>query len=168
MQASKFKLIVGLGNPDKKYANTYHNAGFLFLDYLAKNQQISNFQFPIIKSEVYMNESGRFVAKVLKKHNVKPENLLIVHDDSDLTLGNYKLSFGQSAAGHHGVESIQTTLKTKNFWRLRIGIRPSAAAALAKGNRRLKAGEFVLKKISTEHQKLLKEVFEKAALKIQS
>src|SRR3989344_7401948 len=114
-------LIIGLGNPNPEYANTYHNVGHLFIDHLLK---IENLKLKIIKSEVYMNESGRFVAQALKKHNVKPEQLLIVHDDSDLQLGTYKLQFGRGAAGHHGIENVIKVLKTKNFWRLRIGIRP--------------------------------------------
>src|SRR3989344_5389201 len=144
----KIKLIIGLGNPDPKYANTYHNVGHLFIDYLLK---IENLKFKIIKSGVYMNESGRFVAKMLKKYNVEMEELLIVHDDSDLQLGAYKLQSSHGAAGHHGIESIQAALKTNNFWRLRIGIRPSTKTV------RQKAEEFVLKKITAENKKILKK-----------
>ena len=153
----KIKLIIGLGNPDPKYANTYHNVGHLFIDYLLK---IENLKFKIIKSGVYMNESGRFVAKMLKKYNVEIEELLIVHDDSDLQLGAYKLQSSHGAAGHHGIESIQAALKTNNFWRLRIGIRPSNEAV------RQKAEEFVLKKISSENKKILETVFEEIIKKL--
>lgn len=158
MNTSKphFQLVIGLGNPDAGYRNTYHNVGHLFVDYLEKNYTLSP-KPHTLKSDVYMNESGRFVAKALKKHNAKPENLLVVHDDSDLKIGQYKLVFGRGAAGHHGVESIQTTIKTKNFWRLRIGIRPPEEKV------RQKAEKFVLKKISADHKKLLAEVFAKAA-----
>lgn len=156
-----FKLIIGLGNPDMKYQNTYHNVGFLFIDYLEK-YQVSSIKYQAIKSDAYMNQSGTFVRKALKKAGVKPEELLIVHDDSDLELGKYKLSFGRGAAGHHGIENIMATLKSKNFWRLRIGIRPLPAKALATAGRP-KAGTFVLKKILPAHKKLLNEVFEKAA-----
>ncbi len=149
----ELKLIIGLGNPDKKYANTYHNVGFLFVDRLAENPP-----FPeLLKSDVYMNESGRFVTRALKKHGAKPEELLVIHDDSDLELGKYKLVFGRGAAGHHGIENIQATLKTKDFWRLRIGIRPPEEKV------RQKAEKFVLKKISPAHKKILNEVFEKVA-----
>src|SRR3989344_8085745 len=135
----KFKLIIGLGNPDEKYQNTYHNAGQLFIDYLQKNYTL----YPIpytLKTDVYMNESGLFVKKALKKSNAQPKDLLIAQDDSDITLGNYKLSFGRGAAGHHGIENIQANLKIKNFWRLRIGIRPKQK----EGTSRLKAEKFVL------------------------
>src|SRR3989344_7809417 len=154
-------LIIGLGNPNPEYANTYHNVGHLFIDHLLK---IENLKLKIIKSEVYMNKSGSFVSKTLKKYNAQPEELLIVHDDSDIELGKYKLSFGRGSAGHHGIESIQTTLKTKDFWRLRIGIRP--INPIGPVNRRPKAGDFVLKKISSENKKILEKVFQEIIKKI--
>lgn len=164
------RLIIGLGNPDPEYANTYHNIGFLAVDYLSKNPPISNYQLPITKSDVYMNESGKFVAKEIKKAGAKPEELLVVHDDSDIELGKYKLSFGRGAAGHHGVESVQTTLKTKNFWRLRIGIRPAEKKSLPAGRqapeKRLKAGDFVLKKITPADKKILEKTFEEIVAKL--
>ena len=162
MQANKLKLklVIGLGNPDKKYTNTYHNVGFLAVDFLTKNPPIFNSQFLISKSDEYMNNSGRFAAKMLKKHNVKSENLLIIQDDSDLKIGQYKFTEpGHSAAGHHGIESIQQYVPNK-FWRLRIGIRPPEEKI------RQKAEKFVLKKISSAHKKILEEVFEETAQEI--
>ena len=160
MNTSKpnFKLIVGLGNPDSKYQNTYHNVGHLFIDYLEKNYTLSP-KSHTLKSDVYMNESGKFVAKELKKSGAKPEELLIIHDDSDIEIGNYKLSFNRGAAGHHGIESIMATIKKNNFWRLRIGIRPKQK----EGAPRLKAEKFVLKKISSADKKILENVFREAA-----
>lgn len=149
------KLIIGLGNPDKEYEKTYHNVGFLFVDYWAKNLPISNFKFLIpkpIKSEIYMNESGRFVKKAVKKYNAKPEELLIIHDDSDIKLGEYKFSFGRSSAGHKGVQSTINSLKTKNFWRARVGVRK---------NKKQKAGDLVLKKMTKNDLEIINEVFGK-------
>ena len=157
------KLIIGLGNPDKKYENTYHNAGFLFVDWIIKNPQIQNLKFEVIKSDAFMNESGIFVGKVLKKNGRKTEDLLIVHDDSDLVIGKFKLDFGRGAAGHHGIESIQQHLKTNDFWRLRIGIRPTDDKI-----ERIKAGDFVLKKISAENKAIIERVFAEAAIKLES
>lgn len=153
------KLIIGLGNPDKKYTNTYHNVGHLAINYLSK---ILDSRFQILVSNSYMNESGNFVAKALKKYGVRAESLLIIHDDSDIEIGKYKMDFGRGAAGHHGVESIQQHLKTNDFWRLRIGIRPPQKPDEA----RLKAEEFVLKKISPENKKILKRVFEDVVEKL--
>ena len=151
----KPRLIIGLGNPGKQYEKTYHNAGFLFIQYLM-DKKPANSEFRIqnselLKSDVYMNESGKFVAKILKKHGVKPKEILIVHDDSDIELGKYKISFGRGSAGHRGVESIIKSFGTKNFWRLRIGIRKTAKE---------KAGELVLKKISKKDWEILEKVFQ--------
>jgi len=146
----KIKLIIGLGNPDKKYEDTYHNVGHLFVDYLAGEA---------MKSDEFMNESGKYVAKMVKKFGVKPQELLIVHDDSDIEIGRYKLTPpGHGAAGHHGIESIHQHLKTNDFWRLRIGIRPKQA----EGKERMKALDFVLKKISPADKKILGKTFEEA------
>ncbi len=174
------KLIIGLGNPDPQYKNTYHNTGALFAEYFKKFRDkptLIPYKLAIFASEAYVNNSGRFVIKMMRKHNARPDELLIAHDDSDLELGKYKLVFGRGAAGHHGIENIQAALKTKDFWRLRIGIRPSPSEALAKEGRRpkaglpavarrAKAGEFVLKKISPAHKKILNEVFEKTAAEL--
>ncbi len=154
-------LIVGLGNPDKKYENTYHNAGFLFIDYLVSKNSVNS---KLLKSDVFMNQSGSFVKKALKKYKTKPEELLIVHDDSDIELGKYKISFGRSSAGHKGVESIIESLKTKNFWRLRIGVRKTPS--IKNQTPRKKAIEFVLKAITKQDQNLLKKVFEKITLEL--
>jgi len=156
------KLVIGLGNPGSKYAKTYHNVGFLAIDYLAKNPPISNSQLPItktLKSDVFMNESGKFVRQQLKKHGLKPENLVIVHDDADIELGKYKLSFARNSAGHRGAQSIIDSLGTKDFWRLRIGIGKKMKAGLPAVARRAKAGEFVLKKITKSDLETLGKTF---------
>ena len=146
------KIIAGLGNPGTRYATTYHNVGLLALDYLAhalgglKFQPVREEPFAyakrdslvLVKPNLPMNESGRAVALALKFFRLKPRELLVIHDDSDILLNNIKFSFGRGPAGHRGVTSLITHLKTKNFWRARIGIRKT----------RGKAGEFVLRKIS--------------------
>jgi len=152
----KIKLIIGLGNPDKRYDNTYHNVGYLFIDFLTKSLKL---KAKSLKSDTYMNESGKFIARELKKRGIKPEELLVVHDDSDITLGEYKFSFGRGAAGHHGIESVIRALKTKDCWRIRIGIRREA---------RKKASEFVLKKISAKDKKTLNETIKLAAEKLKA
>jgi len=174
----KPRLIIGLGNPDAKYKDTYHNVGFLAIDYLAKNPPISNFpafakpacrtgrasaarQFPIsklIKSDVFMNQSGDFVKYAVKKYKIKPEELMIVHDDSDIELGKYKISFARNSAGHRGAQSIIDSLGTKNFWRLRIGIKRETRDK--RQETRIKAGDLVLKKISKDNLEILLAVFE--------
>lgn len=153
--SAKIKLIIGLGNPEKVYENTYHNAGALFVDRL-KTTALFHKPDQILKSGVFMNESGNFVKKETKKRNLPPSALLVAQDDSDITLGTYKMSFDSGAAGHKGTASIIKALETQKFWRLRIGIRPKS------GKKRVKAEEFVLKQISAGDKKELAAVFEEA------
>ena len=120
-----------------------------------------------------MNESGGFVKKMLKKKGVKPEALLVIHDDSDLNLGSFKFSFGRGSAGHKGAESVIRTLGTKDFWRLRIGIRPIGPISPIGligliARRRKKAGEFVLRKISAKDKKTLESVFAEIIPQVQN
>ena len=157
----RLKIAIGLGNPGKSYAKTYHNAGLLFIEY-SKGQNLLPMHFTLFASDVFMNESGRFVAETLRKTGAKPEEMLIIHDDSDIEIGKFKLSFGQSSAGHKGVESVIMALGTKNFWRLRIGVR----SPQNEGKSRKKADEFVLKKIGKYQEKIIKKVFGGALLKI--
>jgi PTH1 family peptidyl-tRNA hydrolase len=154
---SQIKLIIGLGNPGKDYENTYHNIGLLAIDYL-ENYQALSAKYQALKSDVYMNESGGFVKKMLKKYKIKPEELLVIHDDSDIELGKYKVSFGRGSAGHRGVESIINILGTKDFWRVRIGI--GKATSNKKQETRIKAGELVLKKISRKDSEIINKVFQ--------
>jgi len=178
----KIKLIVGLGNPDKTYENTYHNAGILMLEYLAKKiEKSGRHDLPpaqkngyaeyfklknlvLARSLSYMNESGKVAAGLLRFFKMQPEQALIMHDDSDLAIGKYKLSFGRGTAGHHGAESVAKAIGSKDFWRLRIGIRDVESDEKLG---RKKAAEFVLKKISAAHKKALYCVFEEACGEIE-
>ncbi len=130
--------LIGLGNKDKKYRFTRHNVGYLFLDYLKSQLKPSTDWQPqskkqylvaqspritLIKPQTYMNLSGKIVKKVYSF--IPPqdrENMIIIHDDLDLPLGKWKLSFAKGPKGHNGVISIEESLQTQNFWRLRIGI----------------------------------------------
>lgn len=162
-------MIVGLGNPDEKYTQTYHNAGRLSIDFLAeklsgqeKFETEPLFSFIrrdgliLIKTETYMNESGEAVQAAIKYFSrknklIKPEEVLIIQDDSDLFLGHFKLCFDRGSAGHKGIESIVTHLRTRNFWRLRLGIRQKAG---------VKAEDFVLRKIKSADRKKIEAVLE--------
>ncbi len=100
-----------------------------------------------------MNESGKAVRAALKKFGARPHDLVVLHDDSDIVIGHYKISYARNSAGHKGVQSTIDALKTSGFTRIRIGIRP------AREKHRQKAGEFALKKITAGHRKLLGGVF---------
>ena len=114
-------LIVGLGNPGKKYEKTRHNAGFMVLDELEK-KELPGVRF--LKPDTFMNNSGNAVKKEMQKLKLKNQNLIIIHDDIDIPLGKIKVSKGSGSAGHKGVESIIQSLGTKDFTRIRIGILP--------------------------------------------
>ncbi len=153
------KLIIGLGNPDKKYENTYHNIGYLAIDFLTgKNKKFKvskSKKFKYFKTEnlifakslTFMNNSGEGVKEAMEYFKIKPKNILIIHDDSDIKLGNYKLSFNKNSAGHLGIQSVIDKLGTKKFFRLRIGIRKI-------GDKR-KAAEIVLSKITKENKEII-------------
>ena len=135
-------LVIGLGNPGEKYKKTRHNLGRLvvstwqfiigFPDFRLEkksNALISKGTFEqkriiLTLPETFMNNSGKSVKMLTKSYKLKPNNLIIVHDDIDLPLGTIRISIDRGAAGHKGVESIIKELGTKNFIRVRIGICP--------------------------------------------
>lgn len=171
---SRYKFIIGLGNPDKKYGNTYHNIGRLFVAYFVKNAKMktaNDFEYlkigntSFIRPLVFMNESGKAILAAMKYFKFKPAEMLVIHDDSDIELGKYKISLGRGSAGHRGVDSIIKALGTKEFTRLRIGIRPKAnpsslnLPANKAGLRRVKAENFVLNKISNDDLRSLEELY---------
>lgn len=160
---NKIKLIIGLGNPGKEYELTRHNVGFLFIDELdnyLKNKKLK-FKITLAKSQSFMNESGKSVADAIKYYKVKPENTLVVHDDIDILWGKFKFSYGRSSAGHKGIESIIKSLKTKNFWRLRIGIQPVKS-------KKVRADKIILKKFTREELAELDKTLKKATPELET
>jgi len=134
------KIIIGLGNPGKKYEMSRHNLGFWVIDKIAEN-----FKFPVmnhqskfkaeisegivsgkkillVKPQTFMNESGRAVSAISRFYKIKPRDIWVVYDDFDLLLGKLRISFNRSSGGHKGVESIIDQLGRKDFFRFRIGI----------------------------------------------
>jgi PTH1 family peptidyl-tRNA hydrolase len=134
------KVVVGLGNPGRKYVTNRHNVGFMVIDKILgqysasphaskKLQSIIYFldkNRVLVKPQTFMNLSGRAVNRAVNFYKVKPEGLLVVHDDVDLEFGEVKHQFGRGAAGHKGAESVIEALGSDQFGRVRIGIgRPS-------------------------------------------
>lgn len=131
-------IIAGLGNPGPKYQWTRHNAGFLFLDRLAhlEGLSITRKQFGgltaewerkgtrlvLLKPQTFMNLSGRSVMPVLQFYKLKPEQLIVVHDEIDLPLGTARLKQGGGHGGQNGLRSIMEQLGRGDFLRLRLGI----------------------------------------------
>jgi len=167
----RIKLLIGLGNPGIDYQDTYHNVGADFADFFAgqnkeKETRIKSaklFEYSAAgnliaaKSLTFMNESGSAVKAAMTAFKLKPREIMIAHDDSDLFLGKSKFSFGRGTGGHKGIENAIKALRTKDFWRLRIGIRPPEEKI------RAKAGSFVLKKIKPGDKKILESLFREIA-----
>lgn len=167
-------LIVGLGNPGKKYELTRHNLGFRVVDEFKKKNNFPDFKFQKIfntdlsqgqingqkiilaKPQTYMNKSGETVKKLISNLRFPIFNLWIVHDDIDLPLAKIRISKGRGAAGHKGVESIIKELENKNFVRFRIGIQPKQTHRPVYGTEK-----FVLKKFTKDEEKIVKDVIEK-------
>ena len=133
------KLFVGLGNPGPDYEATRHNAGFWWIDALARELKVNlvpersyyglagrtsvNGQSVwLLQPQTFMNLSGKSVASLARFFKIQPEEILVVHDELDLPPGQVKLKRGGSHAGHNGLRDIHAQLGSPNYWRLRIGI----------------------------------------------
>lgn len=162
------KIIVGLGNIGKDYAHTRHNTGFMALDVLARGFGFADFSLEdkfeaeiaegmiggekvlLVKPQTFMNASGRAVSKVLGFYKLGTQDLLVLHDDLDIPLGQYRISFGSRSAGHKGVQSIIDSAGTQDFKRLRIGIQIP--------ERKTPTEKFVLANFTKEETEMIKKV----------
>jgi peptidyl-tRNA hydrolase, PTH1 family len=130
-------LVVGLGNPGREYATTRHNIGFMVADELARRHggswrskfsgevadvRVDGARLALLKPQTYMNESGRSVAAAAKFYKVGSEDLLAIHDEVDLELGRMQARLGGGLAGHNGLRSMASALRSPEFLRLRIGV----------------------------------------------
>lgn len=132
-------VIVGLGNPGKKYENTRHNAGFIAIDALAEKYGISisekkhkalcgsgvieGNKVILVKPETYMNLSGESVRSVMDFYKIDPEeDMLVIYDDISLAPGNIRIRKKGSAGGHNGIKSIIAHAGTQNFMRIKVGV----------------------------------------------
>ena len=161
-------LIVGLGNPGEEYKNTRHNIGRdVLLNFAKKNdfpdfsenkklksliseEKLEKHKTILMLPETYMNLSGEAVSAGAKYFKTKPENIFVVYDDIDLPFGSIKISFNKNSGGHKGVESIIKKLKTKEFYRIRVGINPT--------KKKKDASEIVLKKFTKKDELALKKL----------
>ncbi len=162
------KLIIGLGNPGEQYKKTRHNLGFAAIDTLAKELEINDWQFKkqfnaliseanigekivLAKPQTFMNKSGLSVKSLADYFS--PEYILVIHDEMDLPLGEFKLQENRGSAGHKGVQSIIDCLKSQNFNRLRIGINNKAE---------IETEAFVLQKFTEEEQEIVAKTVKEA------
>lgn len=173
-------LIVGLGNPGKQYEKSRHNVGFMVLDQLAADlsgkkikwsinakanaqylkTEIESQPIELLKPQTFMNNSGAAVAYAAKNHNLDAADIIIIHDDLDLPLGEFKIQKNRGAAGHNGVQSVIDQLGTRDFIRVRIGIASPETAKTGAG--------FVLAKFSKTEMDVLQKIFDRASEALKS
>lgn len=164
------KLFVGLGNPGPEYQATRHNAGFWWLDALARELKLSLVHekayhglvaratlhgdtFWLLQPQTFMNVSGRSVAALARFYKIAPEDILVAHDELDIVPGQAKLKFGGSHAGHNGLRDIHAQLGTGDYWRLRLGIgHPGVKAEVV---------DWVLKKPAPDQRAAMEDCIER-------
>ncbi|MCX6781537.1 MAG: aminoacyl-tRNA hydrolase [Candidatus Magasanikbacteria bacterium] len=169
------KLVVGLGNPGVEYSDTRHNVGFIAANMMAGKFGVSfsnnkKFNAEIAEAKIgrkkiilakpltFMNESGKSVQAIINFFKIKPSDIIVAHDDKDIALGEYKIQFNRSSAGHNGVQSIIDHLGTQNFFRLRLGIKPLKQIS--------DTADYVLGKISKNEKQKLDEILPDATDKL--
>ncbi|MDF1484267.1 aminoacyl-tRNA hydrolase [Ramlibacter sp. H39-3-26] len=164
------KLFVGLGNPGSEYEGTRHNAGFWWIDALARELKVSlvpdrgyhglvartsvqGQTVWLLEPQTFMNLSGKSVAALGRFFKIAPDEILVAHDELDVVPGQAKLKKGGSHAGHNGLRDIQAQLGTPDYWRLRIGIgHPGVKSEVI---------HWVLKKPSPDHRRAIDETIER-------
>lgn len=164
------KMIVGLGNPGKKYEHTKHNVGFMTVDKLAREYdadfkknpfeaEVADFfvageKILLVKPQTFMNDSGRAVGPLMTYFGIYEEELVVIHDDLDLPVGKVRLRQKGSAGGHNGLKSIISHLGNNQFNRIKVGIgRPQGQMPVIK---------HVLQPFSKQQQPMIEEGIEKA------
>ena len=167
MGSDSMKLIVGLGNPGKEYVKTRHNTGFNFIDYYLEHKNIeptwqkkfdgkyiqtaiNGEKVIFLKPQTYMNLSGNSVRKVVDYFNINIDDVLVISDDLDLSIGNFKLRLSGSSGGHNGLKSIESSLNTDNYRRLKIGI---------SNDKDIDTKDYVLGNISKEDKEILNNLY---------
>ncbi|HBA45502.1 hypothetical protein A2W67_01825 [Candidatus Nomurabacteria bacterium RIFCSPLOWO2_02_40_28] len=154
------KLVVGLGNPGGEYENTRHNTGRIMLGLVEKKLGETKIKFLV--PDNFMNNSGKAVAPLVKSKK-DLENLIVIYDDIDLSLGKMKISFNKSSGGHNGLQSVIKSLKTQEFVRIRIGISPATPKGAVK---KPKGGKAVINFILGEFKKSELETLKKLSKKV--
>ncbi|MBN2857113.1 MAG: aminoacyl-tRNA hydrolase [Candidatus Delongbacteria bacterium] len=144
------QIIIGLGNPGSRYADTWHNLGFISVDRFAAKHDFSfragkgryyaasgffdNKKIVIVKPSTYMNLSGTAVSQVIDFYGVSAEDIIVIYDDINLNMGNIRLRESGSAGGHNGIKSIINSLDTMQFNRVRIGFRTDGISNILRNN----------------------------------
>jgi PTH1 family peptidyl-tRNA hydrolase len=163
------RLVVGLGNPGKEYERTRHNAGFWLLERFASANGVALRKDPkfqalvgrhepsgawLLEPQSFMNSSGRAVQMLAGFFKIKPEEILVVHDELDFPPGVAKMKQGGGIAGHNGLKDISQRIASHDYWRLRIGVGKPPAG--------FEGADYVLQKPPAEERAAIDSVIEKA------
>jgi len=177
------RLIVGLGNPGKKYKKTRHNVGFLVLDQLVNSRKLivnnlnltpfrleNQFKAEVTqtggigedriifaKPQTFMNLSGEAISKILNYYKIGTDDLIVIADDLDLPLGSLRIRLEGSSGGHNGLQSIVDQLGRKDFVRIKVGIGSNKSVA----GKEIPAEDYVLQKFSESEQKIISQSVDK-------
>lgn len=154
------KLIIGLGNPGEKYRNNRHNVGQMVVDRLLKRGFPRN--LVVKKTGVLMNESGKYVKKLVDHYKIETPDLWVIHDDLDIALGNYKIQKGKGPKEHKGILSIEEKLRRNDFWRVRVGVENRAPEERTPGE------QYVLQDFKRDELEILKLVIDKIIKELSS
>lgn len=149
------RLVVGLGNPGRRYENTRHNVGWQFVDALQSKFKSKFKEITFKKTDAFMNNSGEAVKKLATNYKLPTTNLYIVHDDLDIPLGQFKIQFAKGPKDHKGVQSVEDMLGTNQFWRIRVGIENRNP------ENRISGEEYTLQDFLPEEREKIDEVIEK-------
>ena len=177
------KLIIGLGNPGKEYAHNRHNVGFRCINYLAKIHSITVKQHQcqsqigvgeiagkkvvLAKPKTYMNNSGNAVGRLVQKYGISIEDIIVIYDDMDLPIGKVRLRQVGRSAGHKGIKSIISAVRSEEFLRIRLGIgRPPGEQD--SGSKEDIVINYVLSDFTPEEDGVIKPVIAKAADAVES
>ncbi len=180
-QPMPIRMVAGLGNPGEEYANTRHNAGFKTVDELARRAGVSYWknqlgaevattkvrdteaeggvrEVVLVKPQSFMNTSGGPISKLCREYGIKPEEVLVVHDELDIPEGDVRVKVGGGHAGHNGLRDINAQLGSPNYWRLRLGIgHPGSKPEVV---------NWVLKKPSPDHRIAIEQAIDRSLLTV--
>jgi len=173
------KLIIGLGNPGEEYRNSRHNLGFRIVEQMTGGKwrndkklkaqiceiKVGKKRLVLAKPQTFMNNSGQAVKKLVTSYRLPVTNVCVAHDDLDIILGEYKIQFTKGPKIHQGLASVEQHLRTKDFWRARIGVRGEDYLKI-KASGKLMAEDYLLKFFSQKEREIIDGVVERAAVEL--
>ena len=168
------KLITGLGNPGLYYAHNRHNIGFMCVRHLARTQgikfdkkqgyartgtgKIDGNSVVLARPQTYMNASGESVSRLVKRLKITPADLIVIHDDLDLSVGKIRIRLGSRSAGHKGINSIIEHLHSPDFYRIRVGIGRPEIQGVSTADKESEVIDYVLSDFTPEEKKIIDRI----------